>query len=133
MNILKESNDVLLNLINNIKEFNFEGSFLLDHPLLESFIINKWRRVNMLFNIQFLLTFFFVIGVSLFSTMKCGTHNIDEVPLVCILAPFLLEILLFEIFLIYSRQFQHHYLQNFFKLMVFILGKGVKKLTFIFY
>ena len=122
----QESNDVLVNLIQNIKSNRFESEKLLTHPLLQSFIMFKWRKINWMFNIQFLLTFLFVFVFSIFTTMKCGqeTNSIAEtIYFVPVLVPFLLEILVFEVFLIWNIQFHFNYFQNFFKIAVFALGK----------
>ena len=116
----------MVNLIQNIKSNRFESEKLLTHPLLQSFIMYKWRKINWMFNIQFLLTFLFVFVFSIFTTMKCGqeTNSIAEtIYFVPFLVPFLVEILVFEVFLIWNIQFHYNYVQNFFKIAVFALGK----------
>ena len=59
------------NLLSNIELYPSEGNKLINHPLLESFILKKWQRVKIWFNIQFLITFFFVFAFSCFSSIKC--------------------------------------------------------------
>lgn len=78
-----------------------------------------------MFNIQFILTFIFVFGFSMFTTMKCGTETnsiADTIYFVPFLVPFLVEILVFEVFLIYNIQFHYNYFQNFFKIASFALA-----------
>ena len=104
----------------------FESERLLTHPLLQSFIMYKWRKINWMFNIQFLLTFLFVFLFSMFTTMKCGQETssaIQTLYFVPPLVPLLVEILVFEVFLIYNIQFHYNYLYNVFKIAVFSLGK----------
>ena len=131
--LIQESNDVLVNLIKNIKSKMFESEKLLTHPLLQSFIMYKWKKINWMFNIQFLLTFLFVFVFSLFTTMKCGQEShviLETIYFVPFLVPFLVEILVFEAFLIYNIQFHYNYFQNIFKILVFVLGNAlIKSLT----
>ena len=130
LTFVQESNDVLVNLIQNIKSNWFESEKLLTQPLLQSFIMYKWRKINWMFNIQFILTFIFVFGFSMFTTIKCGTETnsmADTIYFVPFLVPFLVEILVFEVFLIYNIQFHYNYFQNFFKIAAFALGKVAMK------
>ena len=116
----------MVSLIKNIKNHMFESERLLTHPLLQSFIMYKWRKINWMFNIQFLLTFLFVFLFSMFTTMKCGQETssaIQTLYFVPPLVPLLVEILVFEVFLIYNIQFHYNYLYNVFKIAVFSLGK----------
>ena len=99
------NNFVLANLLSNI-EFNpREGDQLMHHPLLESFILRKWQKVKMLFNIQFLITFFFVFAFSIFTSMKC-LSNKNKVTrdvhstLGFLVIPLLVEIILVETYLL---------------------------------
>ena len=130
LSYVQESNDVLVNLIKNIKSKRFESEKLLAQPLLQSFIMYKWEKINWMFNIQFLLTFLFVFVFSLFTTMKCGQESqsiIETIYFVPFLVPFLVEILVFEAFLIYNIQFHYNYFQNIFKIAVFVLGKALRQ------
>ena len=97
---------MLANLLSNI-EFNpREGDQLMHHPLLESFILRKWQKVKILFNIQFMITIFFVLFFSIFTIMKCLTSAETEKTkgigkaLGIVVIPFLLEIILVEIYLL---------------------------------
>ena len=78
----------------------------MHHPLLESFILRKWQKVKILFNIQFMITIFFVLFFSIFTIMKCLTSAKNEQTKVIgkalgiVVIPFLLEIILVEIYLL---------------------------------
>lgn len=74
---LQINNFVLSNLLSNIELYPTEGNLLLNHPLLESFILKKWQRVKIFFNIQFLITFFFVFAFSCFTSLKCLSESIS--------------------------------------------------------
>ena len=119
---MKVSNNVLSNLIDNIKQFPLEGNKLLKNPLIESFIITKWQKVKKFFNIQYILTFIFVLGLSILSTLKCGTFDVNETILFGMLVPIYIEMILFEIFLFSKKQTAYHYIQSSLKLLAFVLA-----------
>ena len=106
---------VLSNLLINIKKNFDEGQQLLVHPLVESFILLKWRIVERWFLAQFFITFFFVVAYSLFSSVKCLRNGADDsivFGFLIVLAPFLLEIILFEVFLFYGQDMRYHFKQS---------------------
>ena len=82
----------------------FIGNRLLKHPLLESFILEKWQKVKKYFNGQAILTLIFVLSLSIMNTIKCGkelnhSEPVDPIYFLVFLIPLFLEILGFEIFL----------------------------------
>ena len=104
LNLTKKDNCVLSNLLLNIQKYPWEGHKLLTHPLLESFILEKWQKVKRYFNGQALLTLIFVLSLSVMNTMKCGKElrkvgNVEPSYFLIFLVPLFLEILSFEIFL----------------------------------
>lgn len=112
---IKDSNLVLCNLLINIKKNSDEGQQLLVHPLVESFILLKWRKVERWFLAQFFITFFFVLAYSLFSSVKCLRNGSDATIIfgfLIVLAPFLLEIILFEVFLFHGQEVKYQYKQS---------------------
>ena len=104
LNITRKSNCVLSNLLLNIQKYPWEGQKLLTHPLLESFILEKWQKVKKYFNGQALLTLLFVLSLSVMNTMKLGKElrvakRLDPSFFLIFLIPLFLEILFFELFL----------------------------------
>ena len=116
------SNYVLSNLIINIQKYPWEGHKLLTHPLLESFIIKKWEKVKIFFNSQAFITLLFVILLSFMTTWKCGRETkqldrIDTIWFLLPLIPMLLEIIIFEIFLLIKQHSSGKLLLILFKLI----------------
>ena len=112
---VKDTNLVLSNLLINIKKNPDEGEQLLLHPLVQSFILMKWRKVQCWFLAQFFITFFFVLTYSIFSSIKClrdGSDSSTVGMFLIVLAPLLLEIILFEVFLFHGQGVRYHYKQS---------------------
>eukprot|EP00092_Neocalanus_flemingeri_P007478 GFUD01008075.1.p1 GENE.GFUD01008075.1~~GFUD01008075.1.p1 ORF type:complete len:850 (+),score=222.46 GFUD01008075.1:59-2608(+) len=112
---VKDSNLVLSNLLINMKKNPDEGEQLLVHPLVESFIVMKWRKVKRWFLAQIFITFFFVLAYSMFASIKCLRNGSDPSTVavfMTVLAPLLLEIILFEVFLFYGQGVRYHYKQS---------------------
>ena len=112
---VKDSNLVLSNLLINLKKNPDEGEQLLVHPLVESFILMKWRKVERWFLAQFFITFFFVLVYSAFASIKCSSSGSDSSTIavfLIVLAPLLLEIILFEVFLFQGQGVRYHYKQS---------------------
>ena len=127
----------MANLLSNI-EFNpREGDQLMHHPLLESFILRKWQKVKMLFNIQFLITFFFVLAFSLFTSMKCLSDEFQkenpetkEVHSIMgfLVIPLLVEIILVETYLLLGvQQIKLYWMQALLKIVA--LGLAIVNMS----
>ena len=105
------NNFVLTNLLSNIELNPREGDQLMHHPLLESFILRKWQKVKILFNIQFLITIFFVVAFSIFTIMKCLSCAKNDVTkdvhstLGVVVIPLLVEIILVEAYLLLIKRY----------------------------
>ena len=65
------ANCVLSNLMLNIRQNSDESQKLLSHPLVESFVILKWKKVQNWFFAQYLITFICIFAYTVFSSVKC--------------------------------------------------------------
>ena len=78
---------------------------MLEHPLTESFIHLKWRRVDKYLRFQLAVTITLVMLYTLFMSnrngeglMSCyGKFSVNMYVLVCLMVPLLLEVIVFEI------------------------------------
>ena len=109
----------------------------MHHPLLESFILSKWQKVKIFFNIQFLITIIFVVAFSIFTTMKCLTNQNDEsryvakdvhIAMGVLVIPLLVEIILVEIYLLLGvQQIKLYWMQGLLK--VTALGLAIVNIS----
>ena len=120
---------MLGNLLSNI-EFNpREGDQLMHHPLLESFILRKWQKVKKLFNIQFMITFVFVVASSIVTSLKCLSNKTEETEAIhdvlgVLVIPLLVEIILVETYRLKGvQQIKVYWLQALLK--VTVLGLAI--------
>ena len=98
-------NLVLANILNNTKKDRIEGEKVLEHPLTESFIHLKWRRVDNYLRFQLAVTITLVMLYTLFLSnrngeglMSCyGNFSVNMYVLAFLMVPLLLEVIVFEI------------------------------------